>query len=49
MSLARLSLVGLLGLAACGGSASSTLGATPATLDNSSVGTFGTFVALAGR
>ncbi|MFL5421286.1 MAG: hypothetical protein ACJ79Y_11010 [Myxococcales bacterium] len=49
MSLARLSLVGLLGLAACGGSNSSSLGATPATLDNSAIGTFGTFVALSAR
>jgi hypothetical protein len=48
MSLARLSLVGSLALFACGGS-NSTLGSTPATLDNSSVGSFGTFVALAAR
>jgi hypothetical protein len=51
MSLARLSLVSLLGVAACGGSTSSSspLQATPATFDNSSVGSFGTFVALAAR
>ncbi|MFL5246492.1 MAG: hypothetical protein ACJ79V_01610 [Myxococcales bacterium] len=49
MSLVRLSLVGLLGLAACGGSNSSSLGATPATLDNSAIGTFGTLVALSAR
>lgn len=50
MSEARLSFVGVLVLAACGGSApSTTSAATPATLDNSSVGSFGTFVALAAR
>jgi len=44
-------LIGLLGLVACGGSSSSssTLGSAPATLDNSSVGSFGTFVSLAAR
>jgi hypothetical protein len=50
MSQARLSFVGALVLAACGGSApSATSAATPATLDNSSVGSLGTFVALAAR
>ena len=49
MSKARLSLVGLLGLVACGGSSSSPGSSGPATLDNSSVGGFGTFLALAAR
>jgi hypothetical protein len=52
MSPARLSFVAVIVLAACGGSSSSTsptAGTTPATLDNSSVGSFGTLLALAAR
>src|SRR4051812_43914266 len=50
MSFARSSCVALFFLAACGGSvSSSTLATGPATLDNSTVGSFGAFVALAAR
>jgi hypothetical protein len=50
MSLARSSCVALFVLAACGGSvSSSTLATGPATLDNSTVGSYGSFVSLASR